>query len=71
MTPALQFAFIGMKASLDQLERTGEQLTQLVADTNVARDMVELSSQQRTYEANAAVARTADQVLGAIINILT
>ncbi len=71
MTPALEFAYIGMRASLDQLQRIGEQFAQLASGSNLEVDgVVELLSGQRTFEANAAVARTADQVVGSVIDLL-
>lgn len=71
MTPALEFAYIGMRASLDQLQRIGEQFAQLASGSNLEVDgVVELLSGQRTFEANAAVARAADQVVGSVIDLL-
>ena len=70
MTPALEFAYIGMKASLDQVQCIGEQMAQLMPESNLAEDVVELLAGQRTFEANAAVARTADEVVGSIIDLI-
>ncbi len=71
MTLALEFAYIGMRASLDQLQRIGEQFAQLASGSNLEVDgVVELLSGQRTFEANAAVARAADQVVGSVIDLL-
>lgn len=70
MTPALEFAFVGMKASLDQVRCAGEQMAQLVSGNEPASDVVELLAGQHTFDANAAVARTADQVVGSIIDLI-
>ena len=70
MIPALEFAFVGMKASLDQLRCAGEQMAQLISGNDPARDMVELLAGQHTFDANAAVARTADEVVGSIIDLI-
>ncbi len=70
MTPALEFALIGMKASMDQLQSVGEQMAHLVSDNNLVEDMVKLTSVQRSFEANAAVASASDQVLGLLVDIL-
>jgi len=71
MTTALEFAYIGMKASLDQVQCIGEQFAQLASGSNLEVDgVVELLAGQRTFEANAAVARTADEVVGSVIDLL-
>lgn len=70
MIPSLEFALIGMKASLDQLQCIGEQMAHQVSGNNIAEDMVQLTSAQRSFEANAATASTSDQVLGLLIDIL-
>ena len=71
MTPALEVAFIGMKASLEQMQCIGNQFAQLASGGTLAvDDVVELMSEQRTFEANAAVARTADEVVGSVIDLI-
>ncbi len=69
MSPSLDFAMIGMKAAIDQMERTGEQLAQLVSETNVVDNVVDLLQEQRSFEANAASARAADETLGKLIDL--
>ena len=69
MSPSLDVAFIGMRAALDQLERTGEQFAQLAEASNPAKNAVELSSSQRNFEANATVARAADETLGTLLDL--
>ncbi|MFB0517099.1 MAG: hypothetical protein ACETWG_10935 [Candidatus Neomarinimicrobiota bacterium] len=70
MTPSLELAFVGMKVSLDQMQCIGEQFAQVAAGGSLeVEDVVELLTEQRTFEANAAVARTADQVVGSMIDI--
>ncbi len=69
MSPSLDIAFIGMKAALDQLERTGAQIAQLVEGSDPVRNAVELITSQRSFEASAAVARTADQTLGTLLDL--
>ncbi len=71
MTPALEFAYIGMKASLEQMQCIGEQFAQLASGKNLAADdVVELLSGQRTFEANATMARAADEVVGSVIDLI-
>ncbi len=69
MSPSLDVAFIGMRAALDQLERTGEQFAQLAEAGNPAKGVVELISSQRNFEANATVARAADETLGTLLDL--
>ena len=68
MTPSLEIAYAGMKASLDQVQCIGEQMAQLISGNDPVRDMVELLAGQHTFFANATVARTADEVVGARID---
>lgn len=75
MTPAIDTAFIGMRASLDQLERTGQLIANLVSSSsvssgNLVKDMVQLSSSQHAFEANASVVRTANEIVGTTIDLL-
>lgn len=71
MNTSLEVAFIGMKASIEQMQCIGDQFAQLASGGTLAvDDMVELTSEQRTFEANAAVARTADEVVGSVIDLL-
>ncbi len=71
MNTSLQVAFIGMKASLEQMQCIGDQFAQLASGSNLEMDdVVELLSEQRTLEANAAVARTADEVVGSLVDLI-
>ncbi|UCD38628.1 MAG: hypothetical protein JSW54_03875 [Fidelibacterota bacterium] len=69
MTPALEFSIIGMKASMDQLQRTGEQMVQMISENSVVQNTVDLMTEHRTYEANATVARTVDQLVGNLVDL--
>lgn len=70
MIPSLDIAFTGMQASLEQMECVGERMAHLISGNDPARDMVKLITQERAFEANAAVARTADEVVGSIIDLI-
>ena len=71
MNTSLEVAFIGMKASLDQMQCIGDQFAQLASGGTLAvDDVVELMSEQRTFEANAAVVRAADEVVGSVIDLI-
>ncbi|UCH61785.1 MAG: hypothetical protein JSU77_08200 [Fidelibacterota bacterium] len=69
MTPSLEIAYAGMKASLDQLQCIGEQMAHLVSGNDPTSDVVELITGQHTFDANAAVARSSDEVVGSIIDL--
>jgi flagellar hook protein FlgE len=69
MTSSLDFAMIGMRASMEHMERTGEQMVQMISENTMSQQMVSLMTEQRTYEANATVARAADQLLGTVLDI--
>lgn len=69
MTSSLDFAMIGMRASMEHMERTGEQMVQMISENTLAENTVSLMTDQRTYEANAQVARAADQMMGTLIDI--
>ena len=75
MTPAIDTAFVGMRASLQQLERTGQLIANLASSSNLSsgnlvNDIVQLSSSQRAFEANAAVVRTANEIIGTTLDLL-
>ena len=75
MIPAIDTALVGMRASLDQLERTGQQIANLVSSSSISsghlvEDIVQLSSAQHGFEANAAVVRTANEIIGTTIDLL-
>ena len=71
MNTSLEVAFIGMKASLEQMQCIGNQFAQLASGGTLAvADVVELVSEGRTFEANAAVVRAADEVVGTVIDLI-
>ena len=76
MIPAIDTALVGMRASLDQLERTSQSIANLVSSSSVSsgnliEDVVQLSLAQHAFEANAAVVRTANEIIGTTIDLLT
>ncbi|MCH7521987.1 MAG: hypothetical protein IIB42_09855 [Candidatus Marinimicrobia bacterium] len=75
MMPAIDTALVGMRASLDQLERTSQSIANLVSSSSVSsgnliEDVVQLSLAQHAFEANAAVVRTANEIIGTTIDLL-
>ena len=69
MHPVLDVALIGMQAAMDQLVRTAERIAQLTEDGDLPRDIVELISLHRRFEANATVVRTANEMLGTLLDL--
>ena len=70
MSLSLDVAYIGMKAALDQMQRTGEQFAQLAeSSSGIAKDAVDLISQKHSFEASATVARVADETLGTLLDL--
>ncbi len=71
MTASLEMALTGMKASLEQMQCIGDQFAQVAAGGSLeVEDVVELISAQRTFEANATVAKSADEVVGSLIDLI-
>ena len=58
-----------MKEAMDQLGRTAERIAQLAEDGDLPRDIVELVSLQRKFEASATVARMANKMLGTLLDL--
>jgi flagellar hook-associated protein FlgK len=69
MTSSLDFAMIGMRASMEHMERTGEQMVQMIQENTLVENTVALMTDQHTYEANAKVARAADQMMGTLVDM--
>ena len=69
MTPALEFAMIGMKASMDQMQRTGEQMAQMLTDNSIVQHTVDLMTESHMCQANATVVKSADELLGNLIDL--
>ena len=58
-----------MNAAMDQLVRTAERIAELAEDGELPRDIVELVSLQRKFEASATVARMANEMLGSLLDL--
>ncbi len=69
MTSAIETSFIGMRAAIDNLQQVGENIAKLAEDSDLSRDMVELSSASRQFEANARVAEAADENTGTVLDM--
>lgn len=69
MTSALDASMIGMRAAIDNMRQVGENIAKLTEDSDIARDMVALSSASRDFEANARVAEAADENTGTVLDM--
>lgn len=58
----------GMSRALDRFDRASTRLAQS-ASGDVVRDRVDQIAAQRTFEANLSTVRTADDMLGALLDI--
>ena len=63
-------AVLGLRASLEQLQRVSESLANLSAGSDLVQDIVDLKSAERSFEANAAVIRSAQKIAQHTIDIL-
>ena len=63
-------AVLGLRASLEQLQRVGENLANFSAGSDLVQDIVDLKSAERSFEANAAVIRSAHKIAQHTIDIL-
>jgi hypothetical protein len=73
LSPVFATALQGMKTAQERLSSHSERLVRLGEDGTAgdpAGNMAGVALSRRGYEANAAVARTADRMLGSIIDIL-
>ena len=70
MTSAIDTSFIGMRETIDNLRQVAESVAELAEDSDLARDMVELSSLSRDFEANARVAEAADENIGTVLDLI-
>lgn len=71
MLKAIDTSLIGLKATLDQLERTGQLIAKLTSDSDAVRDQVELTLAGHAFKANAAVVKASDEVLGTVVDLKT
>ncbi len=68
-TSGIDTALLGMKLTIEQMEQTGRQIANMTEGDDLASNMIDLHSQYRTFQANAAVARTVDQTVGSIVDM--
>jgi flagellar hook protein FlgE len=70
MIRGLDSAAAGMAMQAERFERTAQRIAQLPGgEGDLVADTVEQIDAQHAFSANVAVARTADEMLGTLINI--
>ena len=63
-------ALTGLQDSLEQLHGAATRIADPTRDTDLVKEIVELKSAERSYQANAAVIKSADKLAGFTIDIL-
>ncbi|MGE0815290.1 MAG: flagellar hook protein FlgE [Vicinamibacterales bacterium] len=70
MVNALGTAAHGIAAGFDRLDRTADRIARDADSQDVAANMVDLLRARQDVRANVAVARTADQMIGTLLDEL-
>lgn len=63
-------AVSGMRGALDALDATSSRIARTAPWGDLASDMVGLMVAERSFEANAIVARTGDEMIGSLLDVL-
>ena len=66
----LESALFGIRENLKQFERTAERISRQAPGGDRAGDMVGLITSKAGVQANVKVARTADELIGTLLDIL-
>ena len=66
--PSIRNAMYGMSGAIDRFDRASARLAQSTPE-DLVRDRVEQITAKRTFEANLATVRTADDMVGALLDI--
>jgi len=67
---SIQAALFGIRESLDLLRRTAERVSNVTADADPARTAVDLMTARSGVRAGVAVARTADEAIGSLLDVV-
>ena len=70
LSTAIDQAAAGISAANDRLGRAAGRIARSGADAVDANTMVDLALAPREAEANAAVVRTADEMIGTLLDVL-
>ena len=66
----VETALMGLNAALESMQRTAARIAEFTSETDLIKDIVQLSIDERRFEANIAVIRTADDMIGSLLDIL-
>ena len=69
MISAIGSAMSGMASAIDRFDRASARIAQL-EPTDLVHDRVEQIASRRMFEANLATVRTADDMIGSLIDVL-
>jgi flagellar hook protein FlgE len=70
MTTAIDAAIGGIQSRLDSLDRTAARIARSAPGDDTPGDLVQLMIDQRGVQANVAVLKTANEMLGALLDVL-
>ena len=70
MSDAIQIGLDGLNRSMEQLQSAIESIAAPTENSNLIEDIIELKVAARSYEANLAVIKAADDLAQATIDIL-
>lgn len=70
MTNAMDAALTGLQSRLDSLDRTAARIARSAPDDDTPGDLVQLMIDQRGLQAEIAVLKTADEMVGTILDLL-
>lgn len=65
---AFASALLGMRASVDRLNATAARIARTAPLGDLETDMVDLVVAERSFEASVAVAKTADEMTGTLLD---
>jgi flagellar basal body rod protein FlgC len=70
MVSAISQAAHGLDAGFDRLSQAADRIARNGAGDNVAGNMVDMLKARQTVRANVAVVRTADELIGTLLDVL-
>ena len=68
--PPADFSLSGLQSHLQRLNRTAARLASFSPDTELEAGMVQVIIDRRGFQANAAVIRTVDEMVGSLLDVL-
>ena len=70
MVSAISQAAQGLDAGLDRVSRAADRIARNGADDDLAGNMVDMLKSRHHVRANVAVVRTADEMIGTLLDVL-